>query len=71
MVLSLEECLEVLNGSVKLEPLLVDGLRDTLDARLLEPRADSSHGVGGRSEQLGDFLAGQVLTVARGLMARA
>lgn len=71
MVLSLEECLEVLDCSVELEPLLVHRLRDTRDAGLREPRADSGHSVRGRSKELGNFFVRQVLTVARGIMARA
>jgi hypothetical protein len=71
MVLSLEECLEVLNCSVELKPLLVHRLRNTMDARVFKPSTYGTHCLWSRSEHLVDLFAGQMLTVARRVMARA
>lgn len=66
VVLCLDEVLELGDGGIELQPLLVDGLGDAIggEAGLLEPAAQGVHGLCGGREDVVDLLGRVVLPVS-------
>jgi hypothetical protein len=71
IVLGLEEILELFNSNICLHPLLVDALRDVLNAVGFEPCTDDVDGGLLGSEQFDDLFGGEMLTESRTVVARA
>jgi hypothetical protein len=72
VVLGAQQALDLVGIGIKLNPLLVDGLRDAVgvNARRLQPVADRRNGVRRGGEELVDLLGGIVLSVVGGLVMR-
>ena len=73
VVFGFEQVLELASLGIKLEPLLIGRLRDTVgsNAGRVQPVANSIDGAGGWGKQAADLLWSVVLSVARGFMMGA